>query len=88
MAEITQLYGNVGASATQRDKLLRQVLHDATQYFDLTTDVLSSLRDLKDSLLSQQLPGVDTATIREQQSELAVSGHDSGVSGLCACLCV
>ncbi|PVD38689.1 hypothetical protein C0Q70_01309 [Pomacea canaliculata] len=71
VAEITQLYGNVGASATQRDKLLRQVLHDATQYFDLTTDVLSSLRDLKDSLLSQQLPGVDTATIREQQSELA-----------------
>ncbi|KAK7501339.1 hypothetical protein BaRGS_00007464, partial [Batillaria attramentaria] len=70
-AEIAELASTIGKGAGQRDKLLKQTLKDANQFFDLSTDILSSLRDLKDSLFSQQLPGVDTDSIREQQSELA-----------------
>ena len=77
-AEIASLAGEVGAGAGQRDKTLQATLRDAQQFTELSQDVMSSLRDLKDSLLSQQLPGVDTEAIREQQSELAVSFVFSG----------
>ncbi|XP_070185712.1 microtubule-actin cross-linking factor 1, isoforms 6/7-like isoform X4 [Littorina saxatilis] len=70
-AEIAEMASAIGKGASQRDKLLKQTLKDANQFADLSSDVLSSLRDLKDSLFSQQLPGVDTENIREQQSELA-----------------
>ena len=76
-AEIAEMASAVGKGASQRDKLLKQTLRDANQFTDLSTDILSSLRDLKDSLYSQQLPGVDTEAIREQQSELAVSNARS-----------
>ena len=72
-AEIAELASAIGKGAGQRDRLLKQTLRDANQFTDLSTDILSSLRDLKDSLYSQQLPGVDIEAIREQQSELAVS---------------
>lgn len=72
-SEIAEMAGEIGAAAGQRDKLLKSTLAAANQFTDLSSDVLSSLRDLKDSLFSQQLPGVDIEAIREQQGELAVS---------------
>ena len=36
-------------------------------------DVVRSLRDIQDNLVSQDSPGVDPSTIAEQQRELQVS---------------
>ncbi|XP_005100351.2 microtubule-actin cross-linking factor 1 [Aplysia californica] len=71
VAEIGDMTKNIGNSAQARDKSLNAALRLSEKFYDLSTDVMSGLRDLKDSLYSQEPPGVDPEAIKEQQGELA-----------------
>ncbi|XP_067685972.1 microtubule-actin cross-linking factor 1, isoforms 6/7-like isoform X1 [Haliotis asinina] len=71
VAEINNMFVEVGQEAQARDKNLTKALHASEKFHDLCSDVMSGLRDLKDSLYSQEPPGVDAATIKEQQNELS-----------------
>ena len=71
--EIDDMADNIKLIAEARKMNLSQTLTEACQLADLSTDVMSSLHDLKDSLLSQQIPGIDAFVLQEQQNELTVS---------------
>ena len=73
MAEIEEMSKNIRECAQVRDKSLTSAKRLSEKFYDLSTDVLSGLRDLKDSMYSQEPPGVDPEAIKEQQAELAVS---------------
>ncbi|GFN99913.1 microtubule-actin cross-linking factor 1 [Plakobranchus ocellatus] len=69
--EITEMTGNIRANAAARDKALCAALKLSEQFFDLSADVMSGLRDLRESLLNQEPPGIEPEGIKEQQAELA-----------------
>ena len=73
MSEIGDMTSAINTSAAARDKALNSALKLSEKFYDLSTDVMSGLRDLKDSLYSQEPPGVDPDQVKEQQGELAVS---------------
>jgi len=51
---------------------LQSALDVAEGFHDLCGEVMSNLRDLKDNMISQEPPGVDPQTVKEQQKELKV----------------
>lgn len=56
----------------RREQELDDALQVAEKFNDLCSETMSNLRDLKDNLLSQEPPGVDSPTVQEQQKELKV----------------
>ena len=72
--EIVEMTEEIRSTAMARDKALSAALKLSEQFFDLSGDVMSGLRDLRESLLNQEPPGIDPEGIKEQQAELAVSG--------------
>lgn len=71
-SEIADLSRHIQDGTRQRDGALREALGVSEKFFDLCSDTMSNLRDLKDNLLSQEPPGVDPPTVQEQQKELKV----------------
>ncbi|XP_055869880.1 microtubule-actin cross-linking factor 1, isoforms 6/7-like isoform X4 [Biomphalaria glabrata] len=57
--------------AEARDKNLTTALKLSERFYDMSVDVMSGLRDLKDCMYNQELPGLDPEAIKEQQAELA-----------------
>ena len=70
--EIVEMTDEIRSAAAARDKALSAALKLSEHFFDLSSDVMSGLRDLRESLMNQELPGIDPEGIKEQQAELAV----------------
>ena len=58
--------------AQGREAALQDALQVSEKFYDLCVEVMSNLRDLKDNMFSQEPPGVDPQTVKEQQKELKV----------------
>ncbi|KAL5005910.1 hypothetical protein ScPMuIL_017068 [Solemya velum] len=80
VAEIADLSRQIQDGTRQRDGALREALGVSEKFFDLCSDTMSNLRDLKDNLLSQEPPGVDPPTVQEQQKELKELRKELGKS--------
>ena len=72
VGELKELGELVKVHAEERQRSLNKALGVSDKFYDLCTDVMSGLRDLRDSLYSQEPPGIDPPAIREQQNELTV----------------
>ncbi|KAK6172103.1 hypothetical protein SNE40_018056 [Patella caerulea] len=70
VVEINKLYGQVQYGAKGKEQQLGSALAYSDKLFDISSDVMASLRDLKDNMYSQEPAGVDPPTVKEQQSEL------------------
>ncbi|ESO82078.1 hypothetical protein LOTGIDRAFT_237159 [Lottia gigantea] len=70
VSEIGKLGSQIQTGAKQREGQLINALALSDKLFDISHDVMASLRDLKDNMYSQEPPGVDPPTVKEQQSEL------------------
>ncbi|XP_076088399.1 microtubule-actin cross-linking factor 1, isoforms 6/7-like isoform X5 [Mytilus galloprovincialis] len=70
VTEIATLNNQIRDQAQRRDQELDDALQVAEKFHDLCSETMSNLRDLKDNLLSQEPPGVDSPTVQEQQKEL------------------
>lgn len=73
LSEVRKLCSSIQADGAARDKALNDALIVSDKFYDVMTDVTTALRDLKDNVLSQEPPGVDAPTVREQMKELEVS---------------
>ncbi|KAL3854342.1 hypothetical protein ACJMK2_013615, partial [Sinanodonta woodiana] len=82
ISEINGLCNQVQDGALRRDKALNDALQVSEKFFDLCGEVMTNLRDLKDNLISQEPPGVDPATVQEQQKELKELRKDLGKARL------
>lgn len=72
MKEINSLAKSVKEGTLSRERRLADTLKLAEKFYDASADLMSNLRDLKENIYSQEPPGVDPPTIKEQQIELAV----------------
>ncbi|KAK3083433.1 hypothetical protein FSP39_022457, partial [Pinctada imbricata] len=70
ITELATLNNQIRDATQRREGELTGALKVSQRFFDLCNDTMSNLRDLKDNLLSQEPPGVDSSTVREQQKEL------------------
>ncbi|XP_052234757.1 dystonin-like isoform X4 [Dreissena polymorpha] len=68
--ELNGLANQIKDGAQARDQSLKEALDMAEKFHDLCGEVMSNLRDLKDNIISQEPPGVDPQTVKEQQKEL------------------
>jgi hypothetical protein len=66
------LANQIKEGAQNREVALQDALEVAEKFHDLCGDTMSNLRDLKDNMISQEPPGVDPQTVKEQQKELKV----------------
>ena len=71
--ELNGLSSQINDGAQARASALVEALGVSEKFYDLCGDVMSNLRDLKDNIFSQEPPGVDAQTIKEQQKELKVN---------------
>ncbi|KAK6963224.1 microtubule-actin cross-linking factor 1 [Biomphalaria glabrata] len=69
--EICDMSKDIRLMAEARDKNLTTALKLSERFYDMSVDVMSGLRDLKDCMYNQELPGLDPEAIKEQQAELA-----------------
>ena len=62
----------IGDKARHRGDRLARALEVADKFESDYQEAIRALRDIQDNLNSQDSPGVDVATIEEQQRELQV----------------
>ena len=72
ISELNGLANEIKDGAQKREGALQDALVVSEKFYDLCGEVMSDLRDLKDNILSQEPPGVDPQTVKEQQKELKV----------------
>ena len=72
ISELNGLANEIQDGAVSRDAALTEALDVSEKFHDLCGEVMSNLRDLKDNMISQEPPGVDPMTVKEQQKELKV----------------
>ena len=72
ISELNGLANQIKEGAQSREGALQDALEVAEKFHDLCGDTMSNLRDLKDNMISQEPPGVDPQTVKEQQKELKV----------------
>ncbi len=72
LQELDSLQDNIRHHTSVRSKDLEDTHDIASRFTDEYQHVIRSLRDIQDNLLSQDSPGVDPPTIKEQQKELQV----------------
>ncbi|XP_021351800.1 dystonin-like isoform X3 [Mizuhopecten yessoensis] len=82
VTEIATLNNQIRDGSLKRDRALMEASQVADRFFDVCADTMSNLRDLKDNLLSQEPPGIDPATVKEQQKELKDLRKELGKSRL------
>ena len=73
ISELNGLTNQIQDGTQAREAALVEALGVSEKFYDLCGDVMSNLRDLKDNIYSQEPPGVDAQTIKEQQKELKVA---------------
>lgn len=79
ISELNGLANEIKDGAQSRDAALTEALEVSEKFHDLCGEVMSNLRDLKDNMISQEPPGVDPQTVKEQQKELKVGDSDYSV---------
>ncbi|XP_053386476.1 dystonin-like isoform X4 [Mercenaria mercenaria] len=70
ISELNGLANQIKEGAQSREGALQDALEVAEKFHDLCGDTMGNLRDLKDNMISQEPPGVDPQTVKEQQKEL------------------
>uniref|UniRef100_A0A0L8H113 GAR domain-containing protein n=1 Tax=Octopus bimaculoides TaxID=37653 RepID=A0A0L8H113_OCTBM len=70
VGEIVRLAQSVSSAALERDRQLNQVVQVSSKFYDMCNEVKTTIKDLRDNLYSQEPPGIDPPTIKEQQKEL------------------
>ena len=63
---------SIGKKTEERARKLDKAMLVAEKFHREYHDVIRALKDIQDNLLSQDSPGVDVPTIKEQQKELKV----------------
>lgn len=76
MQDLDKLTQDLRENTAQRDTQLREALEVADKYHKDYHNALQALRDIQDNLHSQDSPGVDPATVQEQQKELQAIMED------------
>ena len=80
LAELDALQENIRQQTTERGGRLQQALGVAERFSSDQQDAVRALRDIQDNIVSQDSPGVDPPTIKEQLRELDVSASSLCVS--------
>ena len=75
LQELDALQENIRMQTSERGCQLQEALGVADKYSHDQQDAIRALRDIQDNIVSQDSPGVDPATIREQLRELEVREH-------------
>lgn len=73
LQDLDSLHEGIRQGTRKRADELDRTLGVAETFAREYQDIIRMLRDIQDNLLSQDSPGVDPATIKEQQKELQVS---------------
>ncbi|ELT90303.1 hypothetical protein CAPTEDRAFT_205084 [Capitella teleta] len=68
--DLDKMHNEIKDATTQRENSLQGALAVAEKFRRDYQDAMQSLRDIQDNLASQDSPGVDPATVFEQQKEL------------------
>ena len=72
LQDLDSLENSTREKTAQRGADLERALGIADKFQSDQQEAVRALRDIQDNLLSQDSPGVDAATIEEQQKELKV----------------
>ena len=72
LQDLEKLQQDIRDSTRDRGTRLQDTLGVAEKFRRDFQDAIQSLRDIQDNLVSQDSPGVDPATVKEQQKELQV----------------
>ena len=72
LQDVDALVTRIGDKARHRGDRLARALEVADKFESDYQEAIRALRDIQDNLNSQDSPGVDVATIEEQQRELQV----------------
>lgn len=84
---LNSLWNEVQKATTDRGKSLEDTLAVAERFWDELHSVMATLRDLQDSLSSQEPPAVEPAVIQQQQVVLQEIRHeiDQVYNSYCVC---
>ena len=82
LQDLDALQDGILQGTSERAGELERALGVAEAFTKEYQDTIRALRDIQDNLLSQDSPGVDPATVREQQKELQVGHGDPGPRAL------
>jgi len=72
LQDIDALHDNIQQQTRERARQLDEAVSVADSFHATYKDVMRALQDIQDNLASQDSPGIDAATIGEQQKELEV----------------
>jgi ABC-type transport system involved in cytochrome bd biosynthesis fused ATPase/permease subunit len=70
--ELMKMWTNLRAATLQRNKQLEDTLELSERFWDDVNGLMSTLKDLQETLYAADPPGVDPETIREQRDVLEV----------------
>lgn len=73
---LNSLWNEVQKATNDRGKSLEEALVVAERFWDELHNVMATLRDLQDSLSSQEPPAVEPAAIQQQQVALQEIRHE------------
>ena len=72
LSDLDVLKTNLTQQLEERASHLNDAMNLAMVFSKVYSELMKSLRDIQDNLMSQDSPGVDTGTVQEQQKELDV----------------
>ena len=87
LEELDRLQSNIQKETSDRAHALEEAVQVADRFNHTYSQLMQALRDVNDNLASQDSPGVDTSTIRQQQNELLVSRYTLFVLNTCTSIC-
>ncbi|XP_052120461.1 dystonin isoform X27 [Frankliniella occidentalis] len=76
LERLNSLWNDVQKATNDRGKSLDEALRVAQKFWDQLHAVMATLRDLQDTLQSQEPPAVEPSVIKQQQSALQEIRHD------------
>ena len=77
LQDMDTLQDSIRQQTKQRAAILDEALVVADKFSGDYQDAIRALRDIQDNILSQDSPGVDPMTVREQERELQVINNCS-----------
>lgn len=72
LEELTRLYDDIQSNCRERGRALEDTLGVAEKFWDDLHSLAGSIKEVQEGLASQDKPGLEPETIREQQEELEV----------------
>ena len=71
--DLIQLYEKIKAETQERSSTLEHTLGVSDKFWDDLNGLMSTLKDLSDTVTTQETPALEPRAIREQQEALDVS---------------